>query len=59
MAFDAAMLFARVRTIQMLKYFTSLDDNYYECYATERHPEVIPFLKVRYSTALNKCCILR
>jgi len=43
----------------VVKYFTNLDDNCYGYYVTERHPEVIPFLNVRYPTALNTCCILR
>lgn len=53
------MLCTRLRTIQMLKYFTNLDDNWYGYYPTERHSEVILFLNVRYPTALNTCCILR
>jgi len=53
------MLCARVRTIQALKYLTDFDDNWYGCNAIERHPEVIPFLNVRYTTALNTRCIFR
>jgi len=59
MALEAAMLCAPVCTIQALKYLTDLDDNWYGCNAIERHPEVIPFLNVRYPTALNRRCILR
>lgn len=47
MALEAAVLCARVRAIQMLKYFICLDDNWYGCYAIDRRPKVIPFLNVR------------
>jgi len=56
---EAAMLCAPVRAIQALKYLTDLDDNWYGCKAIERHPEVIPFLNVRYPTVLNTRYILR